>query len=91
MRKLLFLLVFFASTLGVMESPLAAQPAVYQTADGAINGYDAVAYFVSDAPVKGDKAHAHQWNGATWYFANANNLELFKAAPEKYAPQYGGY
>ncbi|HVW61713.1 MAG TPA: YHS domain-containing (seleno)protein, partial [Puia sp.] len=32
-----------------------------------------------------------QWNDATWYFASRENLESFKAAPEKYAPRYGGY
>ena len=29
--------------------------------------------------------------GATWYFANAGNKDLFAADPEQYAPQYGGY
>jgi hypothetical protein len=29
--------------------------------------------------------------GAKWKFASQANLDLFKANPEKYAPQYGGY
>jgi len=29
--------------------------------------------------------------GAKWKFSSQANLEIFKAAPEKYAPQYGGY
>ena len=28
---------------------------------------------------------------ATWHFSSAENLSLFKAEPEKYAPQFGGY
>ena len=28
---------------------------------------------------------------ANWRFSSAENLALFKANPEKYAPQYGGY
>ncbi len=64
---------------------------VYQTDEGAIGGYDTVAYFTVGKPVKGSKEFTHQWNGASWLFSSAGNRDLFKAAPEKYAPQYGGY
>lgn len=57
----------------------------------AINGYDTVAYFTEKKPVKGSEAFKHTWNGATWQFASQQHLDLFKAEPEKYAPQYGGY
>lgn len=57
----------------------------------AINGYDTVAYFTEKKPVKGSDAYTYNWNGGSWKFASQANLELFKAAPEKYAPQYGGY
>lgn len=59
--------------------------------DTAINGYDTVAYFTQNAPVPGTDAHVLEWKGAKWKFASAANLELFKANPDKYAPQYGGY
>jgi YHS domain-containing protein len=59
--------------------------------DTAINGYDSVAYFTQNAPVKGQDAHTYEWKGAKWKFASAANLELFKNNPDKYAPQYGGY
>jgi YHS domain-containing protein len=59
--------------------------------DTAINGYDSVAYFMQNAPVKGQDANTYEWKGAKWKFASAVNLELFKNNPEKYAPQYGGY
>lgn len=59
--------------------------------DTAINGYDSVAYFTQNAPVKGLDAHTYDYKGAKWKFSNAANLELFKANPEKYSPQYGGY
>ena len=42
-------------------------------------------------PTKGVKEFKTEWRGADWYFASAENLELFKANPEQYAPQYGGY
>lgn len=59
--------------------------------DTAINGYDSVAYFTQNAPVKGLDANTFDYKGAKWKFSSAANLELFKANPEKYAPQYGGY
>jgi YHS domain-containing protein len=67
-----------------------SQP-VYQTSDGAIKGYDPVAYFTDQKPVKGKKEFAYRWQEATWYFASREHLELFKASPEKYAPQFGGF
>jgi len=59
--------------------------------DAAINGYDTVAYFTVGKPVMGKDAFAFDWMGAKWKFASQANLDLFKANPEKYAPQYGGY
>lgn len=58
---------------------------------GAIKGYDPVAYFTEGEPVKGSRQFTHTWRGATWRFASREHLELFKADPERYAPQYGGY
>lgn len=57
----------------------------------AIEGYDAVAYFTENRAVEGDKQYQYQWKGANWRFSSAQNLEKFKAEPERYAPQYGGY
>jgi YHS domain-containing protein len=59
--------------------------------DTAINGYDSVAYFTLGKPVKGQDAFVIDRMGAKWKFASQANLDLFKANPEKYAPQYGGY
>jgi YHS domain-containing protein len=41
--------------------------------------------------VKGSSQFKHEWKGATWRFASAANRDAFAAAPEKFAPQYGGY
>jgi len=64
---------------------------VYQTKAGAISGYDPVAYFTDGQAVKGEKSLSYDWEYASWYFASTENLETFKADPEQYAPQYGGY
>jgi YHS domain len=59
--------------------------------DTAINGYDPVAYFTVGKPVKGQDGFSFTWMDARWKFASQANLDLFKADPERYAPQYGGY
>lgn len=59
--------------------------------DKAIKGYDTVAYFTENKPVKGSTDYSFEYKGATWLFASQENLELFKDSPEKYEPQYGGY
>lgn len=81
----LILALFFAGAAFAQKAP------VYSDSAGAIRGYDPVAYFTQGAPVKGSKELTHRWNGASWRFASAQNRDRFAAAPEKYAPQYGGY
>lgn len=66
--------------------------AVFADSKGvAIKGFDAVAYFTDTKPAQGKEEFSHEWNGAKWYFSSAEHRDLFKSAPEKYAPQYGGY
>ena len=57
----------------------------------AIEGYDAVAYHTEGRPVKGSSDHVHEYMGAKWRFASAENRERFAAEPERFAPRYGGY
>lgn len=57
----------------------------------ALKGYDPVAYFEQSKPVKGSPRFSHSWMGATWNFVSDADLRKFQAAPEKYAPQFGGY
>lgn len=64
---------------------------VFSTDEGAIRGFDPVAYFKEARPVKGEKHFSFEWNNATWRFSSEANLEEFKTNPLKYAPQYGGY
>lgn len=57
----------------------------------AIHGYDTVAYFTDGEPTKGKDDFEHVWEETRWQFASDTNRELFKANPERYAPQFGGY
>src|SRR5260221_12399177 len=81
---------------GLLAPPAAASPAppvpAVNTTDGlALKGYDPVAYFTDGQPTKGADQYSFQWKGVTYRFASAENLQRFKADPEKYLPQYGGY
>ncbi len=57
----------------------------------AIHGYDPVAYFVDGKPQPGKAEFEFEWKGAKWRFVTAEHRDAFKKAPDKYAPQYGGY
>lgn len=57
----------------------------------AVGGYDVTSYFEQGSPVKGDPGFETEYKGATWLFANEENLKKFRESPEQYAPQYGGY
>jgi len=59
----------------------------------AIKGYDPVAYFPEGGgkAVKGDEALAHSHQGATYHFANRDNLDRFKNNPARYEPAHGGW
>ena len=90
MKVLLFFMVFvaaMAAACGKVESI-----GLNKDASGnALRGYDAVAYFAVDKAVKGDPKFEYAWNGAKWFFSSEENMNKFKANPEDYAPQFGGY
>lgn len=76
----------------VVVAGQAAAPRVNVDRDGlTLKGYDVVAYFTDGKPVQGSPAFTTSWRGATWRFASAANRDTFVAAPEKYAPQFGGF
>ena len=83
----------FAGTAALAAPPAnTIKPGLFSgRADTAILGYDPVAYFTDGKPVKGQDNLVFDYLGAKWKFASRSHLDLFKADPEKYAPQYGGY
>ena len=84
-----------AVTLMVSGVATAGDPPVYsQCSTAAASGADVVAYHSLEAgadAIIGSERFSHEWNGATWHFANDDNRARFAANPEKYAPAYGGY
>ena len=57
----------------------------------AVSGYDPVAYFTEGKPVKGTPQFSIDHAGVEWRFSSQQNLDMFVANPQKYAPQFGGY
>lgn len=85
MKKIVFIFLLFSSL-------LCAAP-INKTLIGglAVEGYDAVAYFTMSRPVKGSSYYELEYQGAKWRFSSQKHLDLFKANPTAYMPQYGGY
>jgi YHS domain-containing protein len=57
----------------------------------ALRGYDPVAYFTRNQPVKGSSSHWSDFDDAVYFFESDANRAAFAAAPDKFAPQYAGY
>ena len=85
----------FVLALGLLATaapqPAAASNIWFTGGEAAVRGYDTVAYFTEGRPVEGKREFTHRWMDAEWRFASAVNRDLFAAAPEKYAPRYGGW
>ena len=83
---------FITSAILVSSMSFAANIAINANAnDLAIKGYDTVSYFTKGAPAKGSDKFTAAYDGAIYHFSTADNRDLFKADPAKYAPQYGGF
>ena len=78
----------------VAATPLmiAIRSAAAQTRPLAIKGYDPVAYFTDGKPTRGvPEIGEYEWGGLRYRFSSAEHRELFKAEPQRYAPQFGNF
>jgi YHS domain-containing protein len=94
MRKyiLSFIAVVWAGGTAFADQTLDHKVLVLKTRDGlAVQGYDTVAYFTDNKPVKGSPKFSAEFEGTKYFFVSAEHKALFDANPAKYAPAYGGY
>lgn len=56
-----------------------------------LDGYDPVAFFTDNKPVKGDEKFQYTYDEAIYHFTSKEHMDLFKANPEKYKPQFGAW
>ncbi len=93
--------ILAAAAFAALLSTSAMAGPQYVNATGFANsGFDVVAYFDMDqapvgqaqpAAIPGSAEFTAEYNGATFAFANAENLARFEADPAAFAPQYDGH
>jgi len=57
----------------------------------ALQGYDPVAFFTDNRPIKGNQQFQSKYHDAIYYFASAEHKAAFEKDPAKYEPQFGGF
>jgi len=57
----------------------------------AVDGYSPVSYFANGVAEKGDPRFSVEHGGATYHLTSEEQVKMFKAAPERYIPQFGGW
>lgn len=56
-----------------------------------LHGVDPVAFVDIGNRIEGTAKYTAVHDGVAYYFASQSNLDAFKATPEKYAPENGGF
>jgi hypothetical protein len=98
-KQILTMLAFVLPLLGMVSAlsvPVRAQSMVtYFVTDPltgiGIYGWDPVSYFTEPQPLQGRGDFEYIWHNVPWHFATAANRDIFKLAPDIYAPQFGGH
>ena len=87
------LLVAMGLTLAATQVSGQTKPLVNVDANGVgLHGYDPVAYFTDGKPMRGvPEIEEYEWGGLRYRFSRAEHRELFKADPQRYAPQFGNF
>ena len=95
MRKLVAFLLLVLSASNIFAQDLSKEKRIQEynleSDRVAIQGFDPVAYFTANKAVEGKKEHSYTHKGVTYHFSSAKNLNAFKANPDQYEPQYGGW
>jgi YHS domain-containing protein len=91
MKRICFRVTNFAALLLIAAWAAALAGDFYEKDGVAIKGYDPVAYFTDNKPVKGLPAYKAEYGGSVFHFVSQANRDAFAANPAKYAPQYNGF
>jgi YHS domain-containing protein len=91
MKKFLAILLFFCLINIVQAQNENVRKKHFNTEDNvALSGYDPITYFAKK-PAPGKENTTYTYKGITYRFINEKTQGIFKANPEKYEPQYGGW
>ncbi len=80
----------FVSNPALAEEMDEPHPADYTIQVGLL-GYSPVSYFEPDGPRPGSAEHRVEYDGVTYFFNNAQQVQAFNADPQRYLPAYGGW
>jgi YHS domain-containing protein len=78
-------------TLSLLLTSFASAGDFFEVNGVALGGYDPVAYFEAGKPTQGLATINHEYRGSIFLFSTHEHRSKFRAAPEKYAPQFGGF
>jgi YHS domain-containing protein len=86
-------ITLFALAIGlVLPASAQTKPLLNLDKSGvAIQGYDPVAFFTENKPVKGKPEFSATDAGATYWFVSKEHKDQFVKDPAKYKPSFGGY
>lgn len=90
-KRILILLVAFISVATFAQNESKRLSNFNLEKKVAIQGYDAVAYFIQKKAVKGKVTIASTYEGVTYNFSTQANKEIFIKNPSGYEPQFGGW
>jgi YHS domain-containing protein len=88
------ILLTIITVAGCMSSPKPQAGKAFNNVDDKgviLDGYDPVAFFTDNKPVKGNEQFQFTHDEAIYHFASQEHLDLFKKNPEKYKPQFGAW
>jgi YHS domain-containing protein len=94
MKRIIVMLVASVALASAGLADRGAYPSTLVVKNGqgvALWGYDVVAYFTGQEPVRGQSQFKSRYESADFYFASAENKAAFDADPAKYVPAYGGF
>jgi YHS domain-containing protein len=89
--NILLLLLLLAGTAFAQTSETRQKQYNLGSSGLAIQGYDPVAYFLSNKAIEGEKDFSASYNGVTYRFASKQNKDEFTRNPARYEPQFGGW
>jgi YHS domain-containing protein len=84
-------LVVTSALLLVVGADLLAQKVNQSWTGVGAKGYDVVAYFTDQQPVKGNPRFEHVHGDVTYRFASTSHRDAFAKEPARYLPQFGGF
>lgn len=67
------------------------KPYVFSIGGVALGGYDPVSYFKLGVATKGNPVFTVFYLGSNWHFVSQEHLSAFKADPDQFVPQFGGF